>query len=711
MPNPIDPLSIQDIGASHARPMPSQMQLNPTTAQVAKQLADNAHHAHGAELHTPEEEPAVHDHLDVALPEAPPEMLAEEEAGMAGSLSPDAQHAAEEHASAQTGSTHFYEQHATGELEGGTPFHDAEMWGEEMPPQGSQFQSELEQTRAQFESQLSNTPNSILGRNQAGMMAPFDQMTDGAAPGGGWNGGGKGGGFFGGAQQASNINEQTDSFSLRGLFGGGPNPGCFPGPRPPGSGMSKLMKGLLIGGMALTAFTPLLFAGPLMMSPLGMGGLGSAALMLTPMLSGLSLNMMMMMNMFSAPPLPFAMTQAMGPMPYPYPMQNPYFPGGGGGDPSQMYGPQYGPQGPNGPQRPRRVVSALGTEGPVESQLVNGPQSALSPAAQSKLQGMSPDKRKQFQDLFDKYNGQYLMLPGRPEKLSVSDNLASMLESGRLESKDKYGHDLLDNLTTMNTQNTNPGLNQHLLTAQGIVQTAQPAHTMTQGDHGTCAASTVQYMLADQRPAEYIRLANGITGQQGRVDMASGKELTLVGDSIPEDKSGRTALDRVMQASFMNVEGGQSGQYSNQSDSFHNNGSFNPFHMFHQEQGGLLPQQVQSLASDAMGEPYVQIYQQGQQDPRQAVGMIDNLTRNGQPVPVSMNWDGGGHRILVTKVENGQVYYRNPWGQRNGANAGEVLQNANNQIYQDGFESMSVEAFMERMRSAIAPARMMQGGS
>ena len=32
------------------------------------------------------------------------------------------------------------------------------------------------------------------------------------------------------------------------------------------------------------------------------------------------------------------------------------------------------------------------------------------------------------------------------------------------------------------------------------------------------------------------------------------------------------------------------------------------------------------------------------------------------PVFTGVKWGGGVHAIEVTKIENGRVYYRNPWG-------------------------------------------------
>jgi hypothetical protein len=35
------------------------------------------------------------------------------------------------------------------------------------------------------------------------------------------------------------------------------------------------------------------------------------------------------------------------------------------------------------------------------------------------------------------------------------------------------------------------------------------------------------------------------------------------------------------------------------------------------------------------------------------------------PLPVGVTWeDLGGHQLQIDKVENGKVYYTNPWGQR-----------------------------------------------
>jgi hypothetical protein len=567
---------------------------------------------------------------------------------------------------------------------------------EEAPPQPT-MQEEMEELRRSFEPSVQGAPTSVLN-NATGLVTPGSVAVDGVSA--------------------------FDRATPGDTFCGGSR----------GMGGLGWMGAAMFGLTALSAFSPFMFGMPFM-NPMGMGmgmGMMGGMGMMTPMLSMMSLNMMMGMNAMT-PPMMGCMPYAMGSLPYAMPFMNPYCPPGMGmgmppmgmppmgmppmgmppmGMPPMGMPPMGMPQSPGAPPfSPSGVVSSVGSDGPPQSYLLPGAVAELTDAQKARLAALPPERQQTFQALWDGFKGVDLTMPGRSDKVRVNEALGQLLDTGKLDIRDKNGTDLLTNLYAMASQPMAAGLDNHLLTAQAIAHTADPAHTMTQGNRGTCAAATVEYMLARKNPSEYVRVATGLSSPQGVVDLASGKPVARAADCIPEDNSGRTALNRVVQAAFMNSEGltAGSGQYSNIADRFQNVHStgWNPFSRFKPKVEGLVPKQVQDLAGNALGNRYVEVFHEGQ-DPYQALPMIDRATRapGNDGVPVSMQWDDARHRILVTGVENGRVYFRNPWGQRNSGNANDRLYGVDHQIGQDGLESIPIGDFAARMKSAIVPSEL-----
>lgn len=84
-----------------------------------------------------------------------------------------------------------------------------------------------------------------------------------------------------------------------------------------------------------------------------------------------------------------------------------------------------------------------------------------------------------------------------------------------------------------------------------VGQLAEPER-IKQGGRDTCAAATIQYMLARRDPAEYARIVSGlIEGMDDRVRLRDGTTLRRVPSSINEDNSDRNQVDRLVQSSLM----------------------------------------------------------------------------------------------------------------------------------------------------------------
>ncbi|MEB3185810.1 MAG: hypothetical protein VKP72_00050, partial [bacterium] len=204
-----------------------------------------------------------------------------------------------------------------------------------------------------------------------------------------------------------------------------------------------------------------------------------------------------------------------------------------------------------------------------------------------------------------------------------------------------------------------------------VAELANPG-LIRQGNKGTCAATTVQYYMALNHPAEYVRVAKELL-TQGQTTTASGVVYRRDDTSIaPDDNRVRMHLDRIVQVAFMdqdNANGRVLGGYDNARD------------LQSDGKGGMYTAStvriLQELTAGSQGtftlleSGWNSNGSQWQPDLAGKQPLLDGIQRSlarGVESPVSLRWDTTGstihsyHALLVTKVQDGQVYLRNPWG-------------------------------------------------
>lgn len=343
----------------------------------------------------------------------------------------------------------------------------------------------------------------------------------------------------------------------------------------------------------------------------------------------------------------------------------------------------------------------------------------------ARLEAMGPERSAMFEALRARFDGQAVRFPSPLLQANVVESLDALLERGRLDVKSARGHDLLAELHDMSRQDMAVGLDRDTVMAQAIVEATHPGATICQGNRGTCAATTVQYLLARKNPAEFVRVAAGLTRPAGEVALAGGLTARRIDDSVAEDHSGRTALDRIVQSSFMEAAAGDKGfgHYSNERNGFvlpaphpppgpvgwnlyggpvaSQDG---PWPWGEQVHCGLLPEHTQRLAEAALGQPYQEIYQEGAGDRQAALRTMEEALRGGSdPLPVSMQWGTYRHRVAVTEIRDGRVHFRNPWGEPPPEARRDGLLCPDHKVGEGGIESMSENEFAEQMRSVIVP--------
>lgn len=274
--------------------------------------------------------------------------------------------------------------------------------------------------------------------------------------------------------------------------------------------------------------------------------------------------------------------------------------------------------------------------------------------------------------------------------------LVKLLADGKLlSSKDlRSGDRLLTHLDRLATQPLPKGLERSELLGSLIAQAQDPG-TISQGSRGTCTVTTAEYMLAKKSPAEYARVVSDLASTSGQATLASGAKAKRIASSLPPDDSGRSSSSRLFEAAMMEYGNGPL-TYSNETDQHGIAGtSFLP--------GGLTPLSTTRVLSAVLGEDYDTETTLLGRD--RLMKSLKNALAEGQMVPVSLDWRGStekkrsGHEILVLKIEQDRVYYRNPWGQTHSPGTETDGKTSPKRRIEDrsGVESMALSEFQWRL--------------
>jgi hypothetical protein len=258
-------------------------------------------------------------------------------------------------------------------------------------------------------------------------------------------------------------------------------------------------------------------------------------------------------------------------------------------------------------------------------------------------------------------------LAGDEAGLNAFQRLA---QSGRLAADPE----LLPNLAALATNPRDPrfpleGIDPQLILSQVVRAIDNPLRVKQGCGRGTCGAGTLQYMLTRKRPAELVRLVDGLTRHGSEVAMRSGAKLTLPPTAVERDDSGRVDVDRLFQSALMNRGTLMSWlfDYDNQKDE-------DTFAAAIQGSSQMPTSGVKNVWADLTGESLTAktAYLGGGEELAKEVTAA--LTKGGM-VPVLLTWSSSTsfHFLVAEKVERGSsgeitaVYLRNPMGQDAGA--------------------------------------------
>ena len=315
----------------------------------------------------------------------------------------------------------------------------------------------------------------------------------------------------------------------------------------------------------------------------------------------------------------------------------------------------------------------------------------------SKLPGsvlaLSASDRAKFTDLWTHFDRAQVRVNRRfeGESFNVQDELDRLLRSGLTAKVDSHGDTLLADLHQLLTQPMAPGVDRDLILAQTITHVCAPGRSMSQGTKLTCSAATVSYQLAHRRPAEYARLVCGLTSTEGQVRLSSGAVARRIPDSLPEDGSGRSAVERIVQSSLMEVGGTPQGgaTYNALVDGYFDGRR-------QMVQTGMFPAEFAKL-EEAVGEGHYNVVDKPSRET-----ILDTVATAGEHVPITLSWEGNEeHWVLARGIEDGRVFFRNPHGHR--ATDRFTLSTGDHQLHEGGIESLPVDEFVQRTRAILMP--------
>ncbi len=357
---------------------------------------------------------------------------------------------------------------------------------------------------------------------------------------------------------------------------------------------------------------------------------------------------------------------------------------------------------------PIQVVAPLITPAPTNTAARTVPSAPSSPDG---LQ-LSPDGRNlsspewtaSHQARLDTLDGQLRDILGRRGSRGVSDQLTQMRDEGVLLDSDSENMTTLDRLQRLATLPLGDGLDRRRLLSSTLDHLHDP-ETISQKDQGSCVPASVQYQLAETQPAEYARLVEGLASAGGQVVTQKGELLEREPESARRP-GGRDLTSSLLQDSFTEFANGPE-DYDPRRDvstgdhdpSLH---QANPYieNSGHMEGGhpGLYPHEVRRLADAVLPGRFENRYVP-QGEPGGALDEMQQSLEQDGTVLAGLKWARGGHRLVVTGMDEESVTLWNPWGEDNGSTSGGAP--SRDVLSRRGAISMSREMFSERLQTYV----------
>lgn len=296
------------------------------------------------------------------------------------------------------------------------------------------------------------------------------------------------------------------------------------------------------------------------------------------------------------------------------------------------------------------------------------------------------------------------------------------------EDNTKAHKTLLDHLDTVAGQKLEPQLANRRgeLLGKLVQETGRPAYSVHQGNVGTCAATTVQMHLLQHSPAEYARVISGLASPEKSVVLADGSKMEAAQNQANKFlKTGpdpRNVTERMFQGAVQQYgdqipveQGGHGKDYKYDANNPDNTGMwdhqtgrvmkslYNRDYSY-QPLGANGSRGIESVPTDAKGKDKMRA---------DLFNELKNQMDSHQgPIAAHVKWDVDDkgrdalHEVLIEKMENGRVYFRNPWGSNRSQGAGYAdgltLSNPTRRVENNsqGIESMTEADFQKLVNGA-----------
>jgi hypothetical protein len=291
------------------------------------------------------------------------------------------------------------------------------------------------------------------------------------------------------------------------------------------------------------------------------------------------------------------------------------------------------------------------------------------------LLGLSPKDRERYQKVKDA-----LLAPseGKPNGDPVAAlALQTMLLEGKLPGDRAAGgkDTLLGGFEKLATQELGSGIDRQQLLSDVVQEVASPM-AINQSTKGTCVASSIQMQLIQNNPAEYVRLVSGLASPSGEVKTVGGDTLRVEAGALT-DSTGRSVSQRLLAPALMELGNGRA-DYNNADDKHHGGAAGS-------NETGLTASQADRVLESLYGKDFAFSQTRSAQEKAAGTQLVLDEVAAGRSVLVGLDWNTGGHKVLVTGTEtrDGQEYITimNPHGRQESISRAEFEERLRNVNY------------------------------
>lgn len=226
----------------------------------------------------------------------------------------------------------------------------------------------------------------------------------------------------------------------------------------------------------------------------------------------------------------------------------------------------------------------------------------------------------------------------------------------------KDGKDLLGELDRLAQQPVHAAIDRKALVSDLVQELAAPS-SISQQNRATCIYTSLQIQLASQQPAEYARLVGGLASPKGQVKLANGDTMSRYRNAEKADDTNRSISTRLWTTGLMGYAAAPS--VRNRKD------------VVIDADAGVVSYYKVLEGLGGKAQPFEGLNPMNLRDKiDQVVDQFKQLTDQGKPVRVSLDWGEGGqehalHEVMLTGISGDRAFYNNPWGTQESMALGE----------------------------------------